>query len=285
MLEGALADTQFVIDFRRRAVVADGPETAAGLEFGEDLGFEVIDLRAAGGVQADVDFPVRAEGGDVAFEGLAGLERLENLVGENQAAVGAVDDRLVAEVGFSKNDEIDFLFQTEIRGREVHVPRDPAGGDDTVGLLVEVDMDDVVFPHVHAEFLLAERDQQILGQAPVEERADTGDRHAFQAAELAGHDLGRLERGDRAVLGIVVKKDVERFADAATPWNFPVRQQDFAHLAAVEKEPEGFFMEDLKGCALADGCHGGTMHSRRWRVDGDLPPAVTQAFLPVLPRY
>ena len=43
-------------------MVADGPETAAGCEFGEDLAFQVIDFRAAGGVQADVDFPVRAEG-------------------------------------------------------------------------------------------------------------------------------------------------------------------------------------------------------------------------------
>ena len=55
-------------------MVADGPEAAAGLEFGEDLAFEVIDLGAAGGVQADVDFSVRTDGGDVAFERFAGLE-------------------------------------------------------------------------------------------------------------------------------------------------------------------------------------------------------------------
>ena len=148
------------------------------------------------------------------------------------------------------------------------MPRDPAGGDDAAGLLVNVDVDDVVFPDVHADFLLAEGDEQILRQAPVEERADAGDRHAFQSTELAGHHLGRCERGDRAVLGIVVKEDIEGFADAATTGNFAVRQQDFPQLAAVEKEPEAFLVEDLEGRALADGCHGGTMHSRRWRVDG-----------------
>ena len=133
-----------------------------------------------------------------------------------------------------------------------------------------MDVDDVVFPDLHPDFLLAERDEQILGQPPVEKRADAGDGHAFQAAKLAGHDLGRLERGDRAVFGIIVEEDVEGFADAATTGDFAVGQQDFPEVAAVEKEPEAFLVEDLEGCAFADSCHGATMDLRRPGVDGDL---------------
>ena len=160
--------------------------------------------------------------------------------------------------------------------------RDPARSDDAMGLFVEVNVDNVVFTDVHADFLLAEGDEQILRQTPIEERADPGDGHTFQPSKLARHDLGRFKRSDRAILRIVVKEDIERFANAATPGNFPVRQQNFPEVAASEKKPEAFLVKNLEGCALADGCHGGTMHSRGWRVDGDLPPPVTQAFLPVL---
>ena len=41
--------------------------------------------------------------------------------------------------------------------------------------------------------------------------------------------------------------------------DFAVRQQDFSEFAAIEKQPEGFLVEDLEGCACADFRHGGTM--------------------------
>ena len=52
-------------------------------------------------------------------------------------------------------------------------------------------------------------------------------------------------------------------------WDFAVRQQNFSEVAAIEKEPEGFLVEDLEGCTFADFRHGGTMDLGGAGVDGE----------------
>ena len=113
-------------------------------------------------MQAEVDFSVRAKGGDVALECLAGLEVLEDFICKNQPAVSAVDDRFVAQIRFSENDEIDFLFEIEVGWCAVHVAGDACGGDEAPGVLVDEDVNDVVLADIHADFLLAKGDEEVL---------------------------------------------------------------------------------------------------------------------------
>ena len=179
LFESAFAHAEFLMDFLCRAVVVERPKSATGLEFSEDLGFEVVHLAAACGVEAEVDLTIWPDGGDVAFDGLAGLEILEDIVGKNQAAVGVIDDRLVAEVRLAKNDEIHFLAEAERGWRSIHVPGDARRGDQASGLLVGHDVGDVMATDFHADFLLAKRDHEILREAPVEKCSDGGDGDAF----------------------------------------------------------------------------------------------------------
>ncbi len=212
-------------------------------------------------MQAEVDFSIRADCGDIAFECLSGLEALEDFVGKNEAAVCAVDDRFVTQVGFPENDEINFLFQLEVRRCAVHVARDACGGNEPSSVLVDVDVDDVVFADVHADFLFTEGDEQILRQAPVKEGSDAGDGDAAEAGKLAWHHLGSFERGDLAVLGVEIEKNVDEIPDGPSCGHFAARKQDFSKFTAIEKKPEGFLVKDFEGCAFADDCH-----AREWAI-------------------
>ena len=69
-------------------------------------------------------------------------------------------------------------------------------------------------------------------------------RQAAEAGELAGHRLGRLQRGHRAILGIRIKENLQHLPALPFLGNFPVREQDFAQLATIKVETEGLFPEN-----------------------------------------
>ena len=76
--------------------------------------------------------------------------------------MGAVDDGFVTEIGLTKDDEVDLLSRPEVGWHEVHVPGEAGGGDNAAALFIDVDMDHVMISHLHADFLLAEWNQQVL---------------------------------------------------------------------------------------------------------------------------
>jgi hypothetical protein len=137
LLEGAFGDAEFLVNFRGGAFVGERPEAAAGDELPHNLFFEIIDALAARWVEGEVDLAVVAEGGDVAGKFLAVGEFLEDLVGEEQAGVGAVDDGLVAHRGFPIDGEFHLLAVLEIGGCEIDVTGDAGGGDDAAAFLID----------------------------------------------------------------------------------------------------------------------------------------------------
>ena len=181
----ALAYAEFLVDLLRSAVVAKRPESATSGEFGKDLRLELVHLAAARRVQAEVDLAIGPDDGDVAFECLPGLELLEDIIGENQTAVGAIDDRLVPEISLAEGDEVDRLAWMKLVGCLVHVPGDARGGDQAPGLVIDHDVGDVMSADFHADFLFAERDHEILGETPVEKCPDARDGDAFESGKLA----------------------------------------------------------------------------------------------------
>ena len=131
------------------------------------------------------------------------------------------------------------------------------GGEDAAAFGVDVDEDGVGFPGFHADFLLAEGDEEFFGEAPVEEGADVGDGGAFEAGALAGDGFGVAEGGDGAVFGVVVEEDVEFLAEEPGAGHFAAREEDFSEGSGIEVEACGFFPEDAQGVTFADFRHGG----------------------------
>ena len=72
----------------------------------------------------------------------------------------------------------------------------------------------------------------------------------------------------------MVEKDIECIADHPLRGHFAAGKENFPKFTAVEKEPEGFFVEDDERSARADLLHGPTMSVSGWRVDADLNTGV-----------
>ena len=105
--------------------------------------------------------------------------------------------------------------------------------------------------------MLADGEQQILAEAPIQESA--GARavvHHLQGGEFADHDQRGGGGGDEAVLGIAVEEDVELVIQTGALRNLAAGQEDFAVRAAVEMKSGRGFAEDGEGIAFAEFCHG-----------------------------
>ncbi len=252
LFEGAFADSEFFFDFFGGGVVADGPEAAAGFEFVENLLRKIVDALAAGRVEGEVDLSVRTTVGDVGGEFFAGLEFLKNLIEEEEAGVGVLDDGFVAEVGFGEDDDVDFFAAAPRWRGFVEVAGQARAGDEATAFLIDEDVDEIGFAGFHPGFLFAEGDEEVFRQAPVEEGSGAGDIEAFEPGELAGHGFRLLERGDRPVIGIVVEEDIDEGADGPVGGHFTAGQEDFTEVSRVEIDAESGFAEDGKRGALAD---------------------------------
>lgn len=209
------------------------------------MGFQIIDALPTGRVEGEVDFPIAADLGDVSLEEFAGGEGAENLVGKKHAGVSAVDDRLIAEIGFGINHEINFLSGCVVGRGLVEVAVEAAAGDDAVAFCVNIDIDYVGFANIEALVLLAKWDEEVFGKSPVEERADGSDSDASQAGKLAGHHFGVFHGCDGAVFGVAVDKNIHGVAGFDFADGFVAREEDFPEFSAgLEKEPGGAFPQD-----------------------------------------
>lgn len=210
-------------------------------------------LRLDGGLGADRlqakgDLAVRAQFLDVALFAHAAAEELERLVLVDQAPVLALDDRLEAHLGTLHHQQVDRLADAVARRQVVQLPVQARGGGDAVGALVQVDVDHAVVADLQRTLLFRMRQQQVLGQAPVEEQADPVDLHDLQAGETADLDLGRLGGGDQAVVAVQVDEHVEpvtHFAGLVLR-HIALGQEDLAVLGTVEIEPELRVLDHLQ---------------------------------------
>jgi len=120
-------------------------------------------------VEGDVDLPVVADLGDVAFQFVGVVEFFEDLVFEEEAGVLAIDDDLVAHVGFAEDEEIDF-GAFGVGGHLVReVSADALGGDEAVALGIDMDVGHDGLADARELALLAIRKEEVFGEAPVEE--------------------------------------------------------------------------------------------------------------------
>lgn len=160
----------------------------------------------------------------------------------------ALDDRLEAHLGTLHHQQVDRLADAVARRQVVQLPVQARGGGDAVGALVQVDVDHAVVADLQRTLLFRMRQQQVLGQAPVEEQADPVDLHDLQAGETADLDLGRLGGGDQAVVAVQVDEHVEPVAHFAglVLRHIALGQEDLAVLGTVEIEPELRVLDHLQ---------------------------------------
>lgn len=87
---------------------------------------------------------------------------------------------------------------------------EPGTGDDAVGFGVEADADDDVMADAEWAVLFAEGEEEVFGEAPVEEGAGFGvDTDDAEGGVLADFGDGVFGGGDEAVFGVAVDEDVD----------------------------------------------------------------------------
>ncbi len=113
-------------------------------------------------------------------------------------------------------------------------------------------MHDAVLAGFHLAFFFGKRQEQVLGQAPVEEDSDAVDFNDLEAGELADLHLGLFGGGQQLVFAVQVHEDVQPvfvftgniLGDVA------VGQQDLAVRAAIQIQTEVRVFNHLQ-CVVA----------------------------------
>ena len=165
-----------------------------------------------------------------------------------------VDDRLEAHVGGFCDQQVDFLAHLVVGRRLVEVAIKPRSGGNALGVFVEINMHHAVFTGAQLAFFFRIRQQQILGQAPVEEHADTVDFNNFQTGKLANLNFGFFGRGDKFVIAVQINENVKPvfiftgniFGDV------PIRQEDFTVLRTVQVQTEVRVFNHLQAVVAPD---------------------------------
>jgi hypothetical protein len=229
LLEGLFAEAEGVADFLGQAAVVEREAAAGGLELGEDGFTGVGDAAVAGAAEGEVHLAVGPDVAHVTLDDRADLQRAGDVRVINQAAVGVVDDEIVAEWALAGDEQVHRLAFVIGRRREVEAAVEAGAGDEAVGLVIEHHLHDDPVAGVERAVLLAGGQEQILAEAPVEKEADAGiDADHLQIGELADDGVGFLRGGDEAVLGVAVDKHLELVARHGTGRDVFGGQEDFA---------------------------------------------------------
>ena len=104
--------------------------------------------------------------------------------------------------------------------------------------------------------LLADRQQQIFFQPPIEKHPDPRiNAHDAQVGEFSDHRVRRGRSRHEPILGVAINKHVDELADRWTFFELATGQQDFAVSAAVEIKPRGRFADEREQIAFTDESH------------------------------
>lgn len=104
--EGLFAHLEHALNVFSVAFVAQWALTSVVLEPLQQRLGEVFRLAPAGGLQGDVELAVGTHLGHVAFQPVATVDVLENLVLIDEPAEFVVDDDLESEIGFLPNEQV-----------------------------------------------------------------------------------------------------------------------------------------------------------------------------------
>ncbi|MNR39828.1 hypothetical protein D3C85_1580650 [compost metagenome] len=109
-------------------------------------------------------------------------------------------------------------------------------------------MHHAVVADLQRALLFRVRQQQVLGQAPVEEQADAVDFHHFEAGKAADLHLGFEGGSQRTVFAVQIKEDVQPVPDFAglILWHISIGQQDLTIRTAVQVQAEVGVLDHLK---------------------------------------
>ena len=154
-------------------------------------------------------------------------------------------------------DEEVHLLAGDIGGRlGAQVASQPRAGNDAIALFIEADGHHDFLAGAHGLFLFAERQEQILGESPVQKCADARV-HAddVEAGKLADFGQRFFRGGHEPVFGVAINKNVELVAGAEVGGDVASGQENFAERAAVEIQTGSGFADDGKKVAFAEGCH------------------------------
>ena len=133
----------------------------------------------------------------------------------------------------------------------------PGAGDEAIALRIQHDVDNHGVADADATLLLGIGQQQVLGQAPVEEGAGAGMQvDDAQGGEIAGHGQRTLGGGDQAILGIAVDKDLEGRVRGRAGRHLAHGQQDLAMFTAVEVGPVRGTADHRQHVESAERGHG-----------------------------
>ena len=93
-----------------------------------------------------------------------------------------------------------------------------------------------VFTGRHLALFFRIRQQQVLGQSPIQEHANTVDFNNFQTGEFTDLNFRLFSSCDEFVIAVQINKNVEPvFIFAGNIfWNITIRQEDFAIRATVQ---------------------------------------------------
>ena len=247
LLEVALADPKLFGDQLRRALVSQCQHTALFTQALDDLLGQAAGSLVTDGLQAQADLAVGTQLLDVALLAHAAADELEQLVLVDQAPMLAVDNGLEAQVGALDHQQIHFLADLVVGRHLVQMTIQARGGGEAASALVQVQVDHAVVTDLQRALLFGMRQQQVLGQAPVEEQPDAVDIHHLEAGELTELDL-RLERGgDQLVFAVEVDEHVEPVLDLARRvlGDVALGQEDFAIGTTVQIQTEVGVLDHL----------------------------------------
>ena len=115
------------------------------------------------------------------------------------------------------------------------MPVQSRGGNDAIGVLVEVNEGGHPLPRSDGSFLFAEWEQQVFGEAPVQKRADSRVyAEHFQVSKLAHHHIWSLSGGNQTVFRIEVNEHVELDPGSDVFWDVLAWEQNLPQLFAVQ---------------------------------------------------
>ena len=100
--------------------------------------------------------------------------------------------------------------------------------------------------------MLAQRQEQILLKAPVQESTHPGaNADDLKSGYLSDFSDGFFRGGNEAILGVVVQKDFEGIASLNSRGRLAAGKQHFSKLVGVQIETGGGFTQDAKGMSMA----------------------------------
>lgn len=237
LLEGFFAHAKGITDRLGRAGIAEGQAAAGGRERFEDAIGEGGDALITGLVECEIDFAVVANGADVGGEFFSEGRLVGQVAAIEQPAVRIFHDRFEPEFRFPVDQSLHGLTVAIIGRCAMQMAVETRGGDDAIGARIDKNMGDYPVADAHGCRLFTHGQQQVLAQSPIKKRADARvDACDAKKCEFAGLRVRRLGGGDDAILGVAMNEHFKRFAREGAAWHVAAGQEDFAEVAAVQKD-------------------------------------------------